>query len=365
MPPPLKLTLEDLGWDDELARALASLQETEPELRLEPARVLLAVGSALRVATADGEREASVAGRLRQKSVARSERPVVGDWVACETPADGTLRAKHVLPRRTKLSRKSAGRRTDEQVVAANIDTAIIVMGLDGDFNLRRLERLLTTVWESGARPVVLLNKLDLCEDPEARRAEVEEVALGAPVILASSLEGVGLDALRSHILPRQTAVLLGSSGVGKSTLINGLLGEPVQRVREVRSSDDRGRHTTTHRELFVLPGGGLLIDNPGVRELQLWGSESGLEQTFDDVMRLAEKCRFRDCQHESEPGCAVLEALRSGDLAESRLESFRKLQSELQYLKVRQDETAQQVEKQKWRTIHREMRRSGRHRRT
>jgi len=231
-----------------------------------------------------------------------------------------------------------------------------VMMGLDGDFNLRRLERYLTAISESGARPVVLLNKTDLCDDLAARVGEVKSVALDVPVLPASCKHGDGIEAVRAEVGQGRTAVLVGSSGAGKSTLINLLLGKTVQPTRQTREDDDRGRHTTTHREMFRLPGGGLLIDSPGIRELQLWGGERSLSQAFDDVEALARACRFRDCGHQSEAGCAVIAALENGVLAAQRLESYRVLQKELRHLETKQ--SAQRAQKQKWRETHREYRR-------
>lgn len=352
------MSLEDYGWCSFHARAFEAL-ECEGLEGLHPGRVLVASGGTCRLSTGSGERRAQLSGRFRHRSNAL---PVVGDWVGFDP---STSRILALLERRTKLSRKTAGRKTEEQVVAANVDRVAAVMGLDSDFNPRRLERFLATIWESGAEPLVLLTKLDLCPDLEERIREVEEVSLGVRVLALSSLDGSGIDEARTLFRPRETAVLVGSSGVGKSTLINRLMEREVQRTSAVRASDERGRHTTSHRELFVLPGGALLIDNPGVREIQLFGSEESLERTFADVVALADQCRFRDCTHRGEPDCAVLDAVGSGALSPERLESFRSLEKELRYLERRQDEAAQSIEKKKWRAIHREMRRSGRHRRT
>jgi len=352
------VSLDNYGWNDFFSRAFAELGEPE----LEPARVVLAAGGSYRLAREAGESAVTLSGRFRHRAGGAEDYPTVGDWVALD-PAG--LRIEQLLPRRTKLSRKLAGRKTGEQVVAANIDVVFAAMGLDSDFNPRRLERFLSTVWESGALPVVLLTKLDLCSEVDLRAGEIEDVAAGVEVIASSALDGRGIDDLRSRLKPGETSVLVGSSGVGKSTIINRLLGKDAQKTREVRAEDSRGRHATSHRELFLLPGGSLLIDNPGVREIQLFGSEESLERTFEDVAAHAAECRFSDCTHRSEPGCAVLRAVAEGALSEERLESFRALQRELRYLQIRQDESAQRAQKQKWRAIHREMRRSGRHRRT
>ncbi len=352
------MSLDHYGWNAFFSEALSELGDRS----LEPARIVLASGGSYRLARESGESMGALSGRFRHRLGSGADYPTVGDWVAVDPVG---LRMEELLPRRTKLSRKAAGRQTREQVVAANVDVVFATMGLDSDFNPRRLERFLATVWESGAVPVVLLTKLDLCPDVAASIAEIEDVAAGVEVIALCALDGRGIDDLRSRLRPGQTSVLVGSSGVGKSTLINNLLGKETQKTREVRAGDSRGRHATSHRELFMLPSGALLIDSPGVREIQLFGSEESLERAFEDVAAHAAECRFSDCTHRSEPACAVLAAVAEGALSEERLESFRALQKELRYLQVRQDESAQRAQKQKWRAIHREMRRSGRHRRT
>ena len=354
------MSLRDYGWTDFFEQSLKQLGDPA----LEPARVLHAAAGSLRLVGERGETRAALAGRLRHDAEASSELPAVGDWVAVRALGTDEARVERVLDRRSRLSRKVAGKRAAEQVVAANIDVAVVVMGLDGDFSERRVERYLTTIWQSGARPVVLLNKLDVCPVADERQTSVERIAVGVPVLLASCLDGTGVDAVREQIKPGETTVLLGSSGAGKSTLINRLFGRAIQTTAAVRESDDTGRHTTTHRELFRSPDGRLLIDSPGIRELQLWVEQESLTRAFDDIGTLTAGCRFRDCRHESEAGCEVLAAVESGSLSASRLESYRQLRGELRYLELRQSASAQQVQKKKWRAIHRELRRSGKNRR-
>jgi ribosome biogenesis GTPase len=248
------------------------------------------------------------------------------------------------------ISRQAAGQETEEQPVAANVDVVFLVMGLDGDFNPRRLERYLALAARSGARPIVLLTKPDLCGDVDSRREQIE--TLGAPVLVLSPKRGEGVDALDPHLVPGRTLALLGSSGVGKSTLINRLLGEERLKTREVRLSDARGRHTTTRRELIVLPGGALVIDTPGMREIQL-GETADVDGSFADVVAFGAACRFGDCLHETEPGCAVLAAVAEGVLDDGRLQSFRKLRREQAHQETRVDERARAEEKRKWKIIH------------
>lgn len=325
---------------------------------LSPARVVAGHTRYLRVASAVGESLAEAAGSLKHQAAGPEELPAVGDWVALRT-REGDLRSQiqAVLPRRTAFVRRAAGARTVAQVLAANVDTAFLVMGLDADFNPRRLERALVLAWESGASPVVLLNKTDLADDLASRRAEIEAVALGTPVCAIAAKHGEGLSALAPWLRPGDTVVLLGSSGVGKSTLLNRLLGREKQKTREVREDDQRGRHTTTHRELVALPGGALLVDTPGLRELQLWSTGEGLEAAFDDVATLAASCRFTDCGHGREPGCAVRAAAESGQLDPSRLASFQKLQAELRALEIRDDPLKRKAERGRWKAIYKSLR--------
>ncbi len=346
------MSLQAYGWTPLFA------QHMEPYARdgFDAGRVILEQRGLYRLYTAGGEVEAVLAGRLRHHAEGSEDLPAVGDWVvtAPRSPQDDMALIHVVLPRRSKLSRKVAGARTREQLVAANVDVVFLVMGLDGDFSPRRMERLLIMAWESGGRPVAVLNKADLADAAEARRQEVEEVAPEVPVLLVSCVEDRGLDEIRSFIADGETIALVGSSGVGKSTLINRLCGHELLRTGAVRSRDDRGQHTTTHRQLVRLPSGGLLVDNPGIRELQLWTSEEGFESAFDDVEALARQCRFRDCTHAGEPGCAVGAAVAEGALAPERLESWRGLEREMRYLERRQDEQAQRAEQKKWGRIYR-----------
>ena len=304
---------------------------------LEPARVAVEHRGAYVVYTRRGEQPAELAGRLRHAAAERGELPAVGDWVAT-TPTEPAL-IQAVLPRRTKFSRLAANDhgQTIEQVVAANVDVVFLVAGLDGDLNLRRLERYLALGWESGAEPVVVLTKADLCADIGAALLEVESVAIGVPVHAVSNVTGEGVAELASYFGAGRTVAALGSSGVGKSSLVNRLAGEELMATGDLRR-DGRGRHTTTNRQLLLLPAGGLFLDTPGMRELRLWESEEGLAQTFDDVAAAAALCRFADCSHEREPDCGVQAALANGSLAHDRYESWQKLQGELRHLAFKQD---------------------------
>jgi len=346
------MSLHHLGWNARFESAFAP----HVSRGLVPARVAREDRDRYVVLDESGARSAELAGRLRHEARSRAELPAVGDWVALRPGAASSGVIDAVLPRSSAFVRKVAGETTESQVVAANVDTVFLVSGLDGDFNPRRIERYLASAWESGAEPVVVLNKADLAEDLEAQVAAVEAAAPGVGVVAMSALAAQGLDALAPWLGAGRTVALIGSSGVGKSTLVNALLGEERQATGDVREDDSRGRHTTSHRELVPLPGGALLLDTPGMRELQLWGDESGLDGAFPEITTLADGCRFRDCRHETEPGCAVLGALERGELDEERFESWRKLQRELQWLAARQDARARAELESKWKVITKSM---------
>jgi ribosome biogenesis GTPase len=352
--------LEALGWDDRLGEEFEQYRASG----LVPGRVAVQHRGAWDVLAEPGELRCDVPGRLTHEAATTADLPVVGDWVAVDARLAedaGTIRA--VLPRRTKFSRKTAWQAAEEQVLCANVDVVFVVTSLNEDFNLRRLERYLTLAWESGARPVIVLTKADLHPSPELAVAEAESVAFDVPVHAVSVPLDLGLDEMRAHLGPGVTAVLLGSSGVGKSTLVNALAGEELLATQEIRD-DGRGRHTTTRRQLVLLPGGGVVIDTPGLRELQLWEAEEGLEEAFEDVVELETQCRFSDCRHETEPGCAIQAALADGRLSQERWDSFRKLERELEHLERRLDKRAQSEARRRWRAFSLEQRRSGRTRR-
>jgi ribosome biogenesis GTPase / thiamine phosphate phosphatase len=340
------MTLQELGWDEARAR------EFEPwagKPGHQPGRVLIGFNYLYRVGIEGGEIDAVLAGRLKHHAERQGELPAVGDWVAVrKRPEEDRGAIVAVLPRRSRFSRRMAGNVTDEQVVASNVDVIFIVMSLDDDFSVRRMERYLLMARESGATPVVLLTKPDLSADLPADVADVVAVAGDVPVHVLSPKLNQGLDQMAPYVTAGCTSALLGSSGVGKSTIINRLVGADVQKTREVRESDSKGRHTTTHRELVVLPEGGLMIDTPGMRELQLWDASESVRGTFEDVEGLAGECHFTDCRHRGEPRCAVKTAVDEGRIPPDRLASYLQLQDELAYLARQQDERAQIEEKRK-----------------
>lgn len=345
-------TLEDLGWDPHFAELAAT--DTAPDVF--HARVVAEHRGAWRIAGSGGERWGVIGGRPRREAKSGGGLPAVGDWVAARALPDRERAAiERVLPRRSAFTRKAAGQDAS-QVVAANVDVVLIATSANRDLNPRRLERYLTLAWNSGAAPAVVLTKSDLCPEPDEVLASVATVAIGVPVHLVSARAETGLEPLRGYLACGRTVVLLGSSGVGKSTLVNVLGGREVQTVRATLA-DDRGVHTTTARQLHLLPGGGMIIDTPGMREVGLVGDGEGLDRAFGEVAALIAACRFSDCRHEDDPGCAVTAALASGALGAERWESYVKLQRELAFQATREDPRAARAEKARWKQVHKDLR--------
>lgn len=346
-------TLEDLGWGPFFQ------QHAETTEDVIPARVAEEQRGAYVLLSERGRLDASVAGRMMHEAGGRADFPAVGDWVlARPLPGEGRAIIHRLLPRRTRLSRKDAGTETVEQVIVANVDAVFVVASLNHELNVRRLERYLIAIWESGARPVVVLNKADVAQGRAALVREVESAVMAADIHVTSAVTGEGLEGIRACLEPGKTAVFVGSSGVGKSSLVNRLLDRDAQQVREI-SFFDKGRHTTTSRQMLLVQGGGLIIDTPGLKVLGLWDAESGgLGQAFADVQLLASACGFNDCSHGREPGCAVQEAIRDGRLAPSRYESYRKLQREQRFIEGKRDYAVRSAEKRKWKQVTKDYRR-------
>ncbi len=343
------MPLTRFGWDHDFE----TLFENHARTGLVPGRVLTATRECYRLATPHGELAAELSGRFRFAADSPADLPAVGDWVAARVfSSDGLAVVDAVLPRRTALARRAAGRRDEAQLLAANVDLLLVAAPLGGDLRARRVERFLALAHEAGVPAAVVLTKADLEAHPAESVAAARDVAGGAPVLALSARTGEGLGELPALLLPRRTAALLGPSGAGKSTLVNALLGEWRQATRDVRESDLRGRHATTHRELFVLPSGALLVDTPGLRELALWEGAEAIAATYDEVSALAPSCRFRDCRHEAEPGCAVREAADTGGIDSARLEAFGKLRREEEALEMRRCLGAARAERLRWKRI-------------
>jgi len=344
--------LFQFGWNEHFAQSFQPFLEND----YLPGRVSFQNQHLYRVYTEQGELLVEATGKLRYDAASPEDLPAVGDWVALRfRPQEDRARIQAVLPRQSKFARKAAGAKTEMQIVGANVDTIFLVTSLNQDFNPRRVERYLTTIWDSGARPVIVLSKSDLCSDAAEigeRVAMLQEAAHNVPIHAVSAKTQQGLDDLLQYCRTGQTIALIGMSGVGKSTLINHLLGFARQKVKDVRGHDERGQHTTRHRELILLPQGGLVLDTPGMRELQLWDAESGIGTTFEDIEAIATHCFFSDCQHQSEPRCAVNTAVNDGTLAVERLENYNKLQKELHHLVLRQDDLARKQEQKKWKKL-------------
>ncbi|MGI8773814.1 MAG: ribosome small subunit-dependent GTPase A [Actinomycetota bacterium] len=342
-----------LGWNEHFATAFKEHQEDG----LLPGRVSTQHRQGYRVMLGNEEIEAAPAGRLHHEAIEKSDLPAVGDWVVLRyVPGDALATIVAVLPRLTKFSRKVAGEETNEQVLAANVDVFFLVSALNQDLNVRRIERYVAIGWNSGATPVVVLTKADLHDDIAGAVAEVQAAAPGIDIHITSDVTGEGFDGLKTYLTGNKTVAALGSSGVGKSTLINRLLGSDLLKTQGLRD-DGKGRHTTSHREMVMLPRGGIIIDTPGMRELQLWEMNEGLDTAFSDIAELAESCRFADCAHASEPGCAVRAAVAEGILNLERLDSYKKLEKELAYLERKHDKKLAREEARKWKRLNVEAR--------
>lgn len=344
-----KISLREFGWETYSGQATV----TSIPADLTPARVAVRHKTLYLLLSEFGELRGELSGKLVYSSTSEADFPAVGDWVIVHPlPSDRAATILGLLPRKSKFSRQAAGKPTQEQVVAANVDVIFIVISLDQDFNLRRLERYLLLANESGARPVIILNKADLCATVDEHVDQVREVASRVPIHVMTAVAGRGVEEIRRYLSSGITGALLGSSGVGESTIINRLLGEERMRTGLVRSGDHKGKHTTAYRELLLLPGGGLLIDTPGMRELQLWDGEFGIVETFADMESLAAECRFKNCRHQNEPGCAVQQAIEGGVLDQARFRSYQKLLREIAYHTRRQNAWLERDEKRRAKKI-------------
>ncbi|OQR56139.1 ribosome small subunit-dependent GTPase A [Bacillus sp. CDB3] len=338
--------LESFGWD-------SFFENQAVEKDYEVGRILLEHKHIYRIICNDGEYMAELSGKFRHEAITKGDYPTVGDWVYIKKIENEKKAIIHrIFQRRSSFSRQEAGTRTEEQIIAANVDYLFLVNALNHDFNVRRMERYLLLAYESGAMPIIVLTKSSLCEDVEQKIAETEAVAIGVPIFVVDSLAYVGIESLQQFVSLGKTIALVGSSGAGKSTLLNALTGTVVAKTGDIREEDSKGRHTTTHRELFQLPSGGLVIDTPGMRELQLWEGSGAIQTTFSDIEDLANTCHFRDCKHDGEPGCAVRGAIDNGIIPVERLLSYKKLQRELAYVMRKQNITLARAERDRWKKI-------------
>ncbi len=347
------MDLNKLGWNAYQKKHLKSFSQQGSDV----GRICSENKNSYFLLSEYGELFATVSGKFRNNSVGREDYPAVGDWVVFEKIENEDKAVIHkVLPRKSKFSRKIAGNATQEQILASNIDTVFIVSSLNYDFNPRRIERYLTMVWDSGAKAVIVLTKSDLCNNLDDILYQVEAIAFDTRMHVISNTLNQGIEVLKLYLQEGSTVALIGSSGVGKSTLTNKLMGNEIIETDTLRKNIEKGKHTTTTREMYILPDGGLIVDTPGMRELQLWDVDNGLNQYFDDIETIAENCRFSDCKHDTEPGCAVKDAISKGLLDKGRLKNYFKMKNELDFLSKRQTQKASQIEKEKWKDIHKQI---------
>lgn len=347
------MDLKQLGFNAFFLKHFEQCQHTNSFI----GRICAEYKQSYRIFSEYGELLAIISGKFRNNCNNRDDFPVVGDWVLFHRiENENKAIIQEILPRKSKFSRKVAGIETQQQVIASNVDFAFIVCALNFDFNPRRIERYLSLVWQSGATPVIILSKADLCPDVEEKIAEVETIAFAVNIHVINNISKEGIDLLNTYFYNNKTVVLLGSSGVGKSTLINNLAKADIMKVNKLRNNIDKGRHTTTHKQMILLPDGGMIIDTPGIRELQLWDAQEGISHTFNDIEKLTQYCKFNNCMHNNELGCAVQKAIKEGLLEAKRLENYLKVRKEQQYLTSRQSQSAAKIEKDKWKDIHKQI---------